>query len=267
MKTLLSVDWDFFFPDIAPYDWGHQESQLFYEAIWITRCSSINLLTRELAVDKMVPDRSLLEEFWGRMVKGKPKQLFISDSHLDLYKVLEKIGPCLIDNYDAHHDFGYSDKFKDVDCGNWALRAWERGLNPSYRLFYPGWRRESPEKIPEWYPRDEEGDLFPIFHGLNISPNHYDYIFICRSSAWTPTWSDPEWMKFIRHWGSPWGIRSVWKQRVVLNPFAEVIRSPGMEKARQMAELSHMKYRQYFDNLIKKGISPDLTIKSNARNK
>lgn len=266
MKTLLSIDWDFFMPDVAPYDWGHQESELFYEMIWGTRCSSVNLLTKQLAVDAVIPDKDLLHAFWPSTVSGKPEQLFIADSHLDLYKVLEKIGPCLIDNCDAHHDFGYSDEFKDVDCGNWALRAWEKGLNPSYRLFYPEWRRKSPENIPPWYPRDEEGDLLPIFHGLNLAPNRYDFIFICRSSAWTPPWADPEWTKFIRFWDSPWSFgRNVWKNRVTLSPRAEVERTPNMDQARLIAEKSHLQHARYFERLKARGIPAGTIISGGKR--
>lgn len=266
MKTLLSIDWDFFFPDVAPYDWGHQESPLFYETIWITRCASFNLLTKQLAINTMLPDQKLLKSFWDRIVVGKPEQLFIADSHLELYKILEKIGPCLIDNYDAHHDFGYSNSFGHIDCGNWAWRAYENGLNPSYRLFYPEWREKCREEIPSWYPRDTEGDLLAIFTGLNESPNYYDYIFICRSSAWTPTWCDNEWMKFIRYWDSPWSLsRNVWKNRVTISPFAEVIRFPNLDQAKNIAEKAHINQTRFFNRLRERGIPPNTTIKSGGK--
>lgn len=262
MKTLLSIDWDFFMPDVAPYDWGHQESELFYEMIWVTRCASFNLLTKQLAVDAVIPDKDLLHAFWPSMVSGKPEQLFIADSHLDLYKVLEKIGPCLIDNCDAHHDFGYSDEFKDVDCGNWALRAWEKGLNPSYRLFYPEWRKKSPELEPPTKPVNPE----PVSYSLPDAPNHYDYIFICRSSAWTPPWADPEWTKFIRFWDSPWSFgRNVWKNRVTLSPRAEVERTPNMDQARLIAEKSHLQHARYFERLKARGIPAGTIISGGKR--
>jgi len=260
MKTLLSIDWDFFFPDVAPYDWGHIESPLFYETIWITRCASFNLLTKQLAIDTMLPDQELLKSFWEKTVSGKPKQVFIADSHLELYKVLEKVGPCLIDNFDAHHDFGYSDSFMQIDCGNWARKAMEYDLNPSYQLFYPEWRKECPETLKI------KSGLFSIFFGLKKAPTHYDYIFVCRSSAWTPTWADTEWMKFIRHWDSPWSIsRNVWKDRITITPFAEVVRFPSLKQAREIAEKAHLNYAMFFNRLRERGIPPKTTIKSTGK--
>jgi hypothetical protein len=67
MSTLISVDWDYFFPRLIEFDWGHSESSgLYYEIAWTTRISDISLVTKEDALDIMVPDPNLLKGFWER---------------------------------------------------------------------------------------------------------------------------------------------------------------------------------------------------------
>ena len=245
LKTLpriLSVDWDFFFPNGAWFDWGHVEAPIFYEQIWWLRCSAYNLKTGEMALNTMVPDKRLLDGFWGKVIQGRPKRIFVTDSHLELYKLLEEIGkPCLVDNYDAHHDFCYDATFSNVDCGNWAGKAKANGLIEHYHLFYPPWRKQEPEN----------GDRrFEVTYGIDWAPKKYDYLFICRSSAWTPTWADDQWLKFIGRWQRFWVLaENIVEKRVA------VARKPNMAEARQAMERSHLMTKAFMDKL-KSGTLP-----------
>lgn len=229
---VLSVDWDFFFPDLVPFDWGHREDGLFFEMIWSARCNSRNLLTGERALDVVQPDKKLLSRFWSRVVKGRPDHLVIADSHSDLYAMLDAMGGWVTEvvNFDQHHDIQYGKADTEngkAECDNWALFAHEHDLLDNYRLIYPPWREGEPEgrlPWPEWV---------TVEHGLDgVEPEHYDVVFICRSSAWTPSWSDPDWLRFVGYWRRKyptlWSVRSTC-------PFVTKSRSPSLLDAERIA--------------------------------
>ncbi len=44
--NILSIDWDYFFPDTSEYDWGHNENSIMLDFIWSTRCISRSLKDR-----------------------------------------------------------------------------------------------------------------------------------------------------------------------------------------------------------------------------
>lgn len=174
---VLSVDWDYFYPNDDNYDWGASEkSSFFFDAIWALRVADVNLLTGKPILQEYRPRGT--KNFWSQ-VRNKPL-LFIADSHKDLYSLL--IEPSVVVNYDAHHDFGYEDH-GDVGCDNWARIAKERGLITEYHLIYPVWRKLE----------TETDTLNPGITSVRYSPptpSKYDFIFVCRSGAWTPPWHD-----------------------------------------------------------------------------
>ena len=59
----------------------------------------------------------------------------------------------------------------------------------------------------------------------------YDVVYICRTSAWVPTWYDDLWMEFIEWWNQ----FNVWSTKITC-PFAMKKRSPNMEQAVKLAE-------------------------------
>src|SRR5208282_3318381 len=122
---ILSVDWDWFFPDISPYDWGvKEELPLFYELIWKVRATNRNLLTKAEALKEMVPDQNRLQSFWEKVCSNKPQTVIIAESHLLLYQFmkLERIKDASMVNFDAHHDCGYNNKNSKPDCSNWVFK-------------------------------------------------------------------------------------------------------------------------------------------------
>ena len=198
--NILSVDWDYFFPCVDDFDWGHKESMLFIEALWIHRWSNRNLITGKYARDVVVPNESLLEFFWGGVVKVPPIKICIAESHAAIIDFMKMVQPSgaktrwAVWNFDAHHDLGYGNG-KALQCENWARIGISDGLIRSYNLVYPGWRRDEPEQ--DLYPGKIKSAQFSYHYK---PPEHLPYfhcIFVCRSGAWTPSWHDDRWLTFI----------------------------------------------------------------------
>jgi len=233
--SILSVDWDWFFPSTDDFDWGHSEDKtIFFEMIWGFRAGNKSLPGKRIAIDVMRPDRGRLEGFWERTVRGFPWGLAICESHKDLYTLIsESVQPrgVRITNFDAHHDGGYHRNEHELDCGNWARKLEEAKLLKEYAVVYPPWRKTQREKRPEGL----KTFRWTLAHP---KPVRYDFIYICRSGAWTPTWCDREWLEFIGWWKTRWG-GVVWEKKV-LAPFALKERSPNLEEsienAKKMAE-------------------------------
>lgn len=229
MTRVLSVDWDFFLPDLIPFDWGHREDTLYLEVIWKLRAHNRDILTGEWALDVVLPDPKLLTRFWSRVAQGQPLSLVVADSHMDIIQQLGMgVGDIEVVNFDQHHDIRYENSPPDLDCSNWVETAYNNGLITSYQLVYPEWRREAPEvesdyKWPSWtshsYGMDE------------IEPSHFDAVFVCRSSAWTPSWSDDEWLWFAGWWRRKYP--KLWKERATCE-FVRRMRYPDLPEAKKL---------------------------------
>lgn len=231
---LLSIDFDFFFPDLFHYDWGSSESSFFINGLWHLRAGNRNLKTKEIAIEAVRPDETLLRGFWEKIIdthKSTPWQIVISESHLDIMHLLKMYPACDVLNFDAHHDLGYEDTCKNtIDCSNWAAYGLALGLINHYRLRYPSWRKEHPEGCPK-----EVKELVKMAeYGLPKFIREIDIIFVCRSGAWTPPWSDDKWLEFIN------GLREinpiVWNQRIVLRN-ADLPREFDAKEAMRNADL------------------------------
>ena len=206
MINVLSIDWDFFFPDLAPFDWGHSEDRgLFYDAIWQMRAGNLDILTGDRAVDVVHPDLGLLDGFWERVCPRAPVAIALVESHSSIKGWLDgasgDFGQFCVYNFDQHHDLFYGKHYKeseDPDCGTWAGRGLHSGLIGEYHLIYPPWRKglEEDVKTPDWA-RDQNYDIG--FWPPEDLPD-FQFVFICRSSCWTPSWADDKWIEFIEHW-------------------------------------------------------------------
>lgn len=234
---LLSVDWDFFFPDLFHYDWSFSECPLYINGLWHFRAGNHNLKTKEIAIEAVRPNEALLRGFWEKIIdthKCTPWKIVISESHLDIVHLLKMYPDCDVLNFDSHHDLGYDDKTKDIiDCSNWAAYGLALGLINHYRLRYPPWRKEHAEDCPA-----EVKNLVKMAeYGLPKFVREIDIIFVCRSGAWTPPWSDDKWLEFIG------GLRDinpiVWEQRIVLRE-ADLAREFDAKEAMRNADLFKM---------------------------
>lgn len=127
--------------------------------------------------------------------------LILVDSHAFIQHIIrpgDKIW-----NFDQHHDCGYnkSDNQSPFHCGNWAI---DRRKIAEYHLVYPEWRRKNPEKF----------ELVPPTT-ISFEPRdlpEFDVVFVCRSSAWTPSWCDLSWMSFLDYLRTE--LPELWNSRI-----------------------------------------------------
>lgn len=231
--NVLSVDWDFFFPDCVGFDWSMDETNsLFYEVIWPIRWSNRNLFTGEYAKDAYLLDVYTFNGFWDRVLgKSDLKGLFVCDSHADMYHLIKFYRATdrklHIWNFDQHHDIGYFSKSR-IDCGNWAGKM--RDNISSYHLVYPKWRRSAPED-------DFDNRKWPtsVSFGIPSELPKFDAVFVCRSSPWTPSWYDHKWMEFIGFFEN--NFPRLWKRKAAAS-YALSPRNFSIEEA----ELLHKKF-------------------------
>lgn len=200
---ILSVDFDHFLPDWSSFDWGQSEldPRLFGEHVWAMR--ACNRGPDGPAHETIVPRGHI--GFWDRVLDDiPPVKLVVVDSHSVMNDILadlkrNRATPVEVVNVDAHHDMGYGvkdDSPNPPDCANWAWYGLTRKQISKYTVVYPRWRQSCPEGFARSRPhraRASSTTLLP-------EKQYYGMVVVCRSSAWTPTWCDQEWMKFIGWW-------------------------------------------------------------------
>jgi len=137
MKTLLTVDWDFFCEEKPEWDFGHQESLIFLKMLWTTR----------IGIKAEMRTTGAESGFWEQLRKvGDLKApLWASDSHAYAYQLLKGVRRVVL--FDAHHDcwmadsLGVDKKARGVYCHNW-LRVWLNGSKKrSATWVRPGWQK------------------------------------------------------------------------------------------------------------------------------
>lgn len=198
MMNILSIDWDYFFPDNLAFDWQmNEEKFIYYELLWTIRWSNRNLYDHNvMAKDVYHPDPQLLNEFWDKvLINSDPIFLTIADSHTNIDHLIE-LFPAKVNiyNFDQHHDIYYYDDLPSnmqLNCGNWV--AYFRNQIEEYHLIYPPWRKNKPEH------QNRLNFAKSVSYHIPEHLPHFDMVFICRSSPWTPSWSDNQWIEFINY--------------------------------------------------------------------
>ena len=228
MQKILSIDWDYFFPNSANYDFGaNEELAIYREIVWATRCYAKSYLTKKEILEEYKPD--IPSNFWS-IITNKPK-LFIADSHFYIWKILKYNDS--ITSLDAHHDLGYRDIEASLDsdrvtCANWA--NWAILIhNAKLYLHYPKWRKKDKEYFLSEKPLTVSYTL--------PEPQDYDIVFICRSSCWTPPWYDEKFKQFYFH---------LKVEPTILEDFVTKIRGPSMKEAKAIRNQQKEFMDKYF---------------------
>jgi hypothetical protein len=236
IKTLVSIDFDFFVPELPEWDFGHRESLMFLKMLWASRVSLIN---------KMKTDGNEVG-FWEQFKNVKFDYFkWVSDSHSHAYNLLNGVSRVVM--FDAHHDcweadsLGIDKKDKNVYCDNW-LRAWLEGGKGRNALWVkPGWQDACD------LPKDMAKRVKVVTYskGLDLVLEGSVELHICRSGCWVPPWLDKAFLAFLK--ASKKGLKDV---RVLQdgewNPIAERWSEKELEKikageAQMQAKLHQMR--------------------------
>src|ERR1039457_6414333 len=150
--TLLSVDFDYFFPVYRNhpklwqlYDWTNSESRLQAVELMIWNSRASGFLLNDLPLPDVLP----FDAFWDRFDLSEVMTMMISDSHKYIGNDLAYYRGGKILNFDAHHDAGYGKQDvinatanpTRVTCSNWAMIA-NDVLGIDVHTFYPEWHRD-----------------------------------------------------------------------------------------------------------------------------
>lgn len=189
MKTLITIDWDYFVPEKVEWDLGHRENLLFLRMMWGTRGSLL---------DQMKTSGAEVG-FWDWLRKranlNKAGCLFVSDSHAYVYPVLKGVSRVVL--FDAHHDCWESEpggtSKNGVYCHDW-LRVWLKGSK----------KRRATWVKPDWQdactlPDDmkDRVDVVGLSEGLDLGLEGSLRLHVCRSGCWTPPWLDGAFLGFL----------------------------------------------------------------------
>lgn len=210
MKRLLSIDWDFFFPnpyagardgDFQLYDWGHSETNPLMSSpfIWHTRAAGF------LGCNLPLPRCVGFEDFWSRVKFNKGAKIHIAESHVQAASLGRRRKFNQVVNFDAHHDQGYGEKGREdacegsFDCANWAL--YYLIIGGSVETVFPAWQENWADNRPE-NPLYPDKLTYRQDAGESID-EPFDAVFVCRSGSWTPTWCDEDFHTFIKNSNLP----------------------------------------------------------------
>ena len=193
MKTLISIDFDYFCPEKSEWDLGHKESLLYLKMLWQTRGYLYNEMKTSGA------EVGFWQWFKKQANLDAVDNLFVSDSHCYAYNLLNNVNRVIL--FDAHHDCWPMDggkvKGNDIRCDNW-VRRW---LTESKRARRVTW------VMPEWLedgcytvPGDLKGkvDVVRYSQGLDLGLNGSVVLHVCRSGCWVPPWLDGAFLGFLR---------------------------------------------------------------------
>ena len=128
---LLSIDWDYFFPDLFDFDWGHNEDNpIMFEIIWSARAGNHSITKNKRAID--LRPRPEFKTFWDAFNLDTVYSLTIVESHKDIAHALINVEDfcgssglkfCVY-NFDQHHDMYDGSEF---NCGTWAGHYLDKG--------------------------------------------------------------------------------------------------------------------------------------------
>ena len=206
MKTLLSVDWDFYSGSLE---------HVFDSPLWGTQDLEFDRLERwrdRVRVRGGSSFEALRHDF---PLFGNPRELlrfvgvptFAVSSHDAAYGLLNRLGCSSVINLDSHHDlFSSSGDPSRVRPGNWAGLALENGLIESYSCIYPAWhsgvcvtegfdleRTWSEIGARTWFDRvsllHDESDLG------SLEPH---FVLLVLSPSWSNPLYDPSFLEIAR---------------------------------------------------------------------
>lgn len=189
----VSLDFDFFFWDDPHWDWAHQETVFFLEAIWAIREQGMSVYGKSLETESTLGradfgPTKLVEVLASKGLQvGKWTKVSIAESHADQYALSLKSRRNLV-MFDAHTDIWAHD---DVNCASWLWLLLKNHSIKHATVVIPSWQ--------DWYRAVPEPEHTQLANCIDImkwnkypgsSPVKVANLFICRSGCWVPPHHD-----------------------------------------------------------------------------
>lgn len=198
MKTLLSIDYDFFIREEPAWDFGHNETNsIFMDTAWLARYLSVDLY-KETDIKKyadFLPEQIINKLEWLGFKLNKPS-IIVADSHKYAFEVVKSLKGCQVFNFDAHHDC-YEDTPK-ISCANWLGRSIISKYASKVTWVLPSWLRRLYSGIYKILKISlVEGKFFDNLNKNEFKGIKIDTIFICRSGCWVPPHHDSEFFRMV----------------------------------------------------------------------
>lgn len=228
MTKILSIDWDYFvdadeeimdlcFPDI-PSDYTEFVSNIIWSRYYAGEM-------RDKLLDVSIEHKKLRYfDNWVKNVDLSQTSFVCASSHaymMTLFNGVEDKGNVEIVNIDFHHD-NFLLEINDTDfvnCGNWLTY-----LLHNYNI-KATWIKN--EKSYE----DEIDSRIEITDSLSVIDNFMpDYIFLCKSYAWTPPHLDKYFIKLFKLFSFCCKDVILYDSEVVRNRFEPVMKMAETER-------------------------------------
>jgi len=236
-RTMLTVDWDFFVPEKAEWDWGHKEQPIFLSAIWALRVMGFYAqgLDARQEVRSSGQERTFWSQVRNRFDLNTVKAVLVTESHADAYHAAKLWQVGSVYNFDAHADLGYHgianlqlSAGDDPTCEDWLGRLVLDGVRavvayPAHSLEHE-FDNQRFSQLQTMTGRAQLTLASTILAGVR-TPIPVTVLHLCRSGAWTPPWLDGRFLMLAMSSGA-----SV-KPDVRLTDRSKVIDWRAMEKA------------------------------------
>lgn len=215
VRSLLSIDWDYFIPLKREWLGSYMENQKNIVSIWYKRYIKSALKGEDL--EKSVDAAPVLKAFWFKIKEhfdfAKHVKVFVSESHMLSYYIARANECEEVYSFDAHADLGYaginSTDF-ELNCANWLGKLLSENKIKRAHIIYSPYTFEKPEDFRDF------NKLFRIryYEDIDCLPEgiYIVSVHICRSGAWTPPWLDNKFEKFVKNLNLPFKVIDLYKR-------------------------------------------------------
>ncbi len=194
VKTLLTIDWDFFVPEAPNWGLHNFEEDFFIYDVWDIRAVYKDMHNK---MKTSGLERVFWEEVKNKLDLHKVNYVDVSDSHKLAYDIAVENGVTKIISLDAHCDM--REEKNCINCANWLMALLNKGMEATLIL-----SEYTNERIDSIDCNGHKVDILDLKKFINSSGIiDVDYIHICRSGAWTPPWTDGVFNEFTRELGKP----------------------------------------------------------------
>ena len=215
-RILLSVDWDFFFPEHPEWDFSHSEGfhPALEDALWHSRASGMLHVGKDLRELTAAHSSIAPEQFWNELealgydLSGA--RIAVAESHKAAAQFFLTTGLPLgtkILHVDAHHDLGYGSakELRDyvkkcrVEAGNWLGVLLSMFPHVLADVVWPQWKTHVEDDFARApiSKKVRSRVTSSVWPAPSCTGGKVTDVFVCRSGAWVPPWHDTAFDTFI----------------------------------------------------------------------